>query len=120
DHEVGLARRVAEDLHAEARQVVVGGTRRHHLDRTARQAERGRPHAVATGPLHDVLERAGEEVVVEALEAVSLDRQIGHYAASRPSRPTRRTVVIAVRSADTAASRRRPSRRTGPQSSPPW
>jgi hypothetical protein len=43
DHDVGLAWRRTENLHAEPRDVVVGTTGGHHLDRAARQSERSRP-----------------------------------------------------------------------------
>jgi hypothetical protein len=39
DHQVGLARRGAEDLHAEAGHVVARRAGVHHLDRAAGQAE---------------------------------------------------------------------------------
>ena len=71
DHEVGLAGRGAERLHAEAGDVVVGAAGAHHLDGAARQPEGGRHHRHAAGPLHEVLELAGEEVVVEPLEALA-------------------------------------------------
>ena len=98
DHEVGLAWRRPEDLHAEAGEVVVRATGRHHLDRAAGEPERGGPVAHRARPLHEVLELAGEEVVVEAFEALAqVDR---HQAAtsrpgsSRPSRPTRLIVLV--------------------------
>ena len=43
DHEVGLARRRAEDLLAPAARVEARGAEGHHLDGAARQAEGGRP-----------------------------------------------------------------------------
>ena len=80
------------------------GARAHHLDRAAREPERGGPHRVCARPVHEVFDARGEEVVVDRLEA--------HYAAflglvrcraatvaagSRPSRPgaptARRTVA---------------------------
>ena len=69
DHEVGLAGRGPEDLHAQPADVVVGGPDRHHLNGTAGQAEGGGPHAVAPGPLDHVLEATGQEIVLEVLEA---------------------------------------------------
>ena len=73
DHEVGLARAGAEDLHAPAREVVVRGAGRHHLDRAAREPERGRPHRALARPVDEVFDARGEEVVADRLEA--------HYAA---------------------------------------
>ena len=70
DHQVGLARRCPERLHAEARQVVVRGAGRHHLDRAAGQPERGRHQAPAPSPLHQLLHRCGEDVVPEPGETV--------------------------------------------------
>ena len=51
DHDVGLAWRAAEDLHAEPRDVVVGAAGGHHLDRAAREPERGRPRRARPRPL---------------------------------------------------------------------
>ncbi len=49
DHQVGLARGGAEDLHAEAGEVVAGPAGRHHLDGAAGQAEGGRPERALRG-----------------------------------------------------------------------
>src|SRR5581483_2504525 len=87
----------------------VGRAGGHHLDGAARQAERGGHHAVALRPLHQRLEVAGEEVVVEPLQA--------HCYAASSSGPTRRTVESDVRSEAMVMSGRR--RLAGPQSSAP-
>src|SRR5690606_28482479 len=120
-----------EHLHAEAGEVVVRPAGGHHLDGAAGQPEGGRPAAAGATPLHELLERAGEEVVLEALEPgreqAGLSEPSGggavggrHQAASsRPSTPTRRTVELGVRAADTASPRSRRAWRTGAQSSPP-
>ena len=53
DHDVGLAWRRPEDLHAEPGEVVVGAAGRHHLDGAAGQAEVGRPRAPRPRPLDE-------------------------------------------------------------------
>ena len=114
DHQVGLARRVPEDLHAEAREVVVGGARRHHLDRAAGQAEGGRPHARrARAHLTRSSTRAGEEVVLEILEA---HRSISRYAA-RPAAGS--AVILAMVDSEVRAGMPAVRRLTGPQLSAP-
>ena len=50
DQQVGLARRGAEDLHAEARDVVARRDDRHHLDRAAGEAERVGPDRLRPAP----------------------------------------------------------------------
>ncbi len=107
DHEVGLARRVAKDLHAVTREVEVGTTGRHHLNGATREAEGGRPHRSPSRPAHDVLEGTSEEVVLEVFE--------GHdYAARSASELMRRIVDELVREG-------RPGTRcfTGPHDSAP-
>src|SRR2546422_4308553 len=69
DHQVGLAGAGPEDLHTEAAEVVVGRAGGHHLDGAAGQAEGGRPHRVAPGPLDEVFDPGGEEALPERLEA---------------------------------------------------
>ena len=133
DHEVGLAGRRPENLHAVASEVVVGSTGGHHLDRAAGQAEGGRPARSCPAPVDDVLDPASEEVVVEPGQTLVGDaadladeRELGHQAASssvgagwfrRPSRPTRRTVELEVRLAETSGDCS--ERRSGPHSSAP-
>ena len=74
DHQVGLARRAAEDLGAEARDVVAAGRHRHHLDGAAGEAELRRPDRRLPGPVDDLLDRAGEnrELVIESVGVVCL------------------------------------------------
>src|SRR5262245_45144049 len=50
DHQVRLARRAAEHLGAESRDIVPTGRHRHHLDRTAREAELCRPDGRTARP----------------------------------------------------------------------
>ena len=63
DHDVRLAGAGPEHLHAEPGDVVVRSTGRHHLDRAARETERGRPRGPGAGPVDEVLELAGDHVV---------------------------------------------------------
>ncbi len=140
DHQIGLARRCAERLHAEAGQVVVGRARRHHLDGAAGEPEGGRHQAAPTRPLHQFLHRCGEDVVTEPgetvvdaeprLEVVDACHQpaavplLGccaplHAAAgicSRPVSPTVRTPWTPLRPAGGSG---RTRRLRGPHSSPP-
>ena len=51
DQQVGLARRRAERLHPEARDVVARRDDRHHLDRAAGEPERVRPHRLRLRPV---------------------------------------------------------------------
>src|SRR5207253_8637174 len=84
------------------------------LDGTAGEPEGRGPDAGAPGPLHEVLQPARQEAVVELLEA-------HRYAASpRPVVPTRRTVVSVVRlSAKAPWSSVEATRFAGPQSRAP-
>ena len=61
DEQVGLARRGAEGLEAEARDVHARGDDRHHLDRAAGQAEGRREQRVAARPADGLVERRGED-----------------------------------------------------------
>src|SRR4051812_47589339 len=65
DEQVGLARRGAEGLEAEARDVDAGGDDAHHLDRAAGQAERGGEQRVAARPVERLLERRGEHALLD-------------------------------------------------------
>jgi hypothetical protein len=56
DHQVGLAGRGPEDLHAPAAQVVVRAAGGHHLDGTAGEAERGAPERRLAGPVREFLD----------------------------------------------------------------
>jgi hypothetical protein len=67
DHEVGLARRGAEDLGAEAGDVVAGGGSGDHLDGAAGEAEHGRPQRGAARPVQQVLDGAEQQVLLEVL-----------------------------------------------------
>ena len=57
DQQVGLARRRAEPLHPEARDVVARRDDRHHLDRAAGEAERVGPDRVGLRPGDRLLDR---------------------------------------------------------------
>src|SRR4051794_34097948 len=82
DQEVGLTRRGAEGLEAEARHVDAGGDQAHHLDRAAGEAEGGRGKRVAARPVQRAVERRGEDALLDvalqlgALE-VALERVAG-------------------------------------------
>ena len=134
DHDVGLTRRRAEDLHPEAGDVVVRGAGRHHLDRAAGETERGRPRRARPRPVDQVFELAGDGVVGHPADAIGehiiddshpcLLRSFdlgGRLERARPSRPTRRMVVDESRSADTIAASRSRLRYecSGPHSRPP-
>src|SRR3954469_6922039 len=67
DHQVGLPRRGAEDLHAEAGEVVAAGARGHHLDRAAGQPERRRPQRGLAGPVDQLLDGGQEEAAGQLL-----------------------------------------------------
>ena len=56
DQHVGLARREAHALHAEAREVELARGRRHELDGAARRAERHRPERVRAAPVDEEVE----------------------------------------------------------------
>ena len=70
DHQVGLARRGAEHLGAEPRDVVARATHRHHLDGAARQPEGDGPDRRPLRPVDDPLDGRQEErhVVLRALQ----------------------------------------------------
>ena len=65
EHQVGLARRAAEDLGAEARHVVAAVDDGHHLDRAAGEAELERPERVLAAPADQGVDRGREDVVRE-------------------------------------------------------
>ena len=67
DHQVGLPRRGAEDLHAEPRQVVAAGAGRHHLDRAAGQAERRRPQRALAHVADQLLDRREQDAARQLL-----------------------------------------------------
>src|SRR6185437_1209639 len=62
DHQVGLARRRAENFGTEARYIVLGRGRGHHLDRAACEPHRQRPHAGRLRPARDVVELGQEKL----------------------------------------------------------
>ena len=66
DHQVGLAGAGPEDLHAEAGEVVLRSTARHHLDRAAGQAERRRPEGRLAHVAGDAFD-GGEEYAARQL-----------------------------------------------------
>ena len=67
DQQVGLARRGAEGLEAEARDVDARGDDRHHLDRAAGQAEGGGEHRVAARPGDGLVERRRDDRLLDVL-----------------------------------------------------
>ena len=54
DHQVGLARRRGEPLHAEARDVEARAADRHHLDRAAGESELRRPDRVLASEVEEL------------------------------------------------------------------
>ena len=85
DHQVGLARRSAEHLGAEARDVVAAAAHRHHLDGAARQAERHRPDRRSARPLHHLL----DGVVRMGISSSAIDAHRARSGAARRSSRTR-------------------------------
>ena len=81
DQQVGLARRGAEGLEAEARDVDARGDDRHHLDRAAGEAERRREQRVAARPVDGLVERRREHALLDVL--LELARPRGRRAACR-------------------------------------
>src|SRR5207253_5355971 len=67
DHQIGLARRRAEDFGAEPRDVVPRGGGRHHLDRAAREAEAHRPDRRLARPVEHAIDACRDEVVLETM-----------------------------------------------------
>src|SRR3954454_13269696 len=71
DHHVCLAGRGSEGLGAEPRDVVARGDHRHHLDGAAGQSEGHREEGVRASPVEDVLERRGEQALLDVLLEVA-------------------------------------------------
>ena len=95
DHQVGLARRGPEDLHAEAGQVVARAAGRHHLDGAAGQAERRRPQRAAAEVAGELLDggeqNAARELLLEAHVSAVLPRSRCTSHQSHSSPPRRQT-----------------------------
>ena len=85
DHQVGLARAGAEDLHAEAGQVVLRAAGGHHLDGAAGQAEGGRPERRLAHVAGDALDRRQQDAAGQLL----FDTHVSRTSQSH-SRPPRR------------------------------
>jgi hypothetical protein len=64
DHEVGLARRGAENFGAEARDVETGGGHRHHFNGAAGESETEGPDRAAARPVHGFVERREDNAFV--------------------------------------------------------
>ncbi|CAM5605701.1 hypothetical protein SVIOM74S_05845 [Streptomyces violarus] len=94
DHQIGLARGAAEDLHAEARQVVAPGTGGHHLDGTAGEAEGGGEDRRLAHPPGGLLDggqqEAARQLFFESHELRPLSPIPGRRAATRRRRRRRR------------------------------
>ena len=67
DHQVGLPGRGPEDLHAEAGQVVARAAGGHHLDRAARQPERGGPQRRLARPVDQLLDAGQQDAAGQVL-----------------------------------------------------
>ena len=63
DHEIGLTGAGPESLHAEAGDVKAVGRGDDHFDGAAGQPEGGGPETVFSAPVHQLLQRSGEDVV---------------------------------------------------------
>ena len=113
DQQVGLARRGAERLHPEARDVVARRDDRHHLDRAAGEPEGVRPHRLRLRPGDRLLERRQAERVLEL--STSSSKTPGPFVGqSRRSdwRPGRAAASSGAWSTDlSSATRARPSAR---------
>ena len=83
EHQIGLAGRGADDLHAEAAQVKAGGHHRHQLDGAAGQAERHRPHRAHPSPVIDVVDGGQEDVLLQFLGEVAFVDLHGHILVVR-------------------------------------
>ncbi len=64
DHEIGLARRGAEDFSAEAGNVVAGSGHGHHLDGAAGEAKTEGPDGAFAGPVHSFIELSEDDAFV--------------------------------------------------------
>ena len=91
DHQIGLARRGAEELHAEARDVVARADDGHHLDRAAREAEQIGPHRVRVRPRPQLPEGRQAELPFERRDLVLEDA--GALVRPRPEQPLRSETV---------------------------
>ena len=91
DHQIGLARRRAENFGAEAGDVETGGGHGHHLDGAAGEAETERPDGAAARPVHGFVERGEDDAfvfeelaeVVWLCEGDVLAERCAHWASSR-------------------------------------
>ena len=104
DHQVGLARRRADDLGAEAPDVVARRHERDHLHRAAREAEAERPDRVRRGP--------GERPSRASSSSRRSRSRVACSALAGAPRGT--TSTRGPPSARCRRSRRRGARRTGP------
>src|SRR5439155_18897056 len=81
DEHVRLARRGAERLEAEPRDVHARADDRHHLDRAAGQAERRGEHRVALRPVDGLVERRRDDPLLDVLlELLALEVAAQHVA----------------------------------------
>ena len=87
DQQVGLARRGAERLAAEARDVDARADDRHHLDRTAGEPEGGGEDRVGSGPAGGLVERRREDALLDVLlELGALQLAVEHLACGELAR----------------------------------
>src|SRR4051812_5387542 len=84
DEQVGLARRGAEGLEAEAGDVDARGDEAHHLDRAAGEAERGGEQRVAARPVQRPVQRRGQHALLDVgLEVVALEVALERVAGAQ-------------------------------------
>ena len=84
DQQVGLARRGAEGLEAEARDVDARGDDRHHLDRAAGEAERRGEQRVGARPGDGLVHRRREHALLDVLvELAALEVAAQHVAGAQ-------------------------------------
>src|SRR3954469_7031043 len=87
DQQVGLARRGAEGLEAEAGDIDARGDDAHHLDRAAGQAERRGEQRVAARPVERLLERRSEHALLDVgVELGSLEVALQGVARAEAAR----------------------------------
>ena len=64
DHQIGLARRGAENFGAEAREVKSGSGHGHHFDGAAGESEAERPDGAFARPVHGFVERREDDAFI--------------------------------------------------------
>ena len=100
DHEVALARRGPEDLHAVPSDVEAGKARAEHLDRAAGEAVGEREHGVRARPAEDEVDGGRDDVGLLEVAQIRVRHRAAALGRSRRSRPLERTLAPGVQQAD--------------------